>query len=210
MKDEWLMKRRFNEGLEWLDDNDIRLVQKRDEFWWLWQRLSKLKPKSILLLGAAFGGSLYMLSKLRPQYLVCIDVVGGVGGDVKCKPALDYVLNEIRKTPIKFIHIAKDTQIVNTKVELVYQMEAVQKCKAWVDFLYIDADHSEGATESDYVMYSPLVVRGGIIGIHDISPGCAEWIKVAPAWNRLKAGKKFEECMTPSDIGGTGIIYNEL
>jgi len=38
-----------------------------------------------------------------------------------------------------------------------------------IDFLFIDADHSYEAAKQDFETYSPLVRKGGWIGLHDVS-----------------------------------------
>lgn len=47
-----------------------------------------------------------------------------------------------------------------------------------LEFLYLDADHSEGATEEAFAIYAPRVRRGGLVAFHDVGdPG---WPDVEP------------------------------
>lgn len=39
-----------------------------------------------------------------------------------------------------------------------------------IDFLFIDGDHTYEGVKRDFLMYSPLVRKGGIIAFHDIVP----------------------------------------
>ncbi len=60
-----------------------------------------------------------------------------------------------------------------------------------LDCLFIDADHSASAIQSDFDMYGPLVRRGGIVFFHDIcvmDPECEGpifWNQDFPGWEKF-------------------------
>jgi cephalosporin hydroxylase len=50
-----------------------------------------------------------------------------------------------------------------------------------VDFLWIDGDHTYEGCKADYENYSPLVVPGGLIGIHDYNmPDVRRFVDTLP------------------------------
>lgn len=60
-----------------------------------------------------------------------------------------------------------------------YSSQACQQLSGSFDFLFIDGDHSWDGIEQDWSDWSPRVVKGGIIGLHDTivpnhNPGVAE------------------------------------
>lgn len=46
-----------------------------------------------------------------------------------------------------------------------------------LDFLFIDGGHSFRDVQLDFLMYSPLVREGGVVGIHDVNRGCEDVYK---------------------------------
>ena len=42
-----------------------------------------------------------------------------------------------------------------------------EECKGLVDFVFIDADHSYDAVRADWEGWNPLVIRGGVVALHD-------------------------------------------
>lgn len=85
-----------------------------------------------------------------------------------------------------------------------------------VDLLFIDGDHTLEGVTSDYVMYSPLVRPGGVIGFHDIltHPGMP-YVAVDVLWRQLRqpssrtgSSGSMEEIVTdPPTWGGIGVLH---
>lgn len=48
-----------------------------------------------------------------------------------------------------------------------------------IDFLFIDGDHSVEACEKDFILFSPAVVPGGYIALHDYDPARKD---LGPTW----------------------------
>jgi len=75
--------------------------------------------------------------------------------------------------------------------------------------MFIDADHSYEAVYSDFDMYAPMVVKGGVIALHDIKqqdsrPGYGVW----RLWQQIqRAGYKTQELQVIGDGKGIGVIY---
>ena len=78
-----------------------------------------------------------------------------------------------------------------------------------IDFLFIDGDHTYQAVMTDWLLYSPLVKRGGIIAFHDSL--CKEF-GVARFINDLESGRFGEtpkvELIQHSKSAGISYYFN--
>ncbi len=87
-------------------------------------------------------------------------------------------------------------------------LEEVRKVllPGWLDFLFIDGDHTLEGVRSDYEMYSPLVKPGGTIIFHDICIHRVEFdCHVDEFWNKLKQGREYWEFIENPKQGVYGI-----
>ena len=79
-----------------------------------------------------------------------------------------------------------------------------------IDFLFIDGDHSYDGVKKDYLMYSKLVNKGGVIAFHDIAKDDQpnKVCGVHKFWNEIKSDYKHKEFIdSPEQIGfGIGIL----
>jgi predicted O-methyltransferase YrrM len=69
-----------------------------------------------------------------------------------------------------------------------YSPEAVGKLYNFtdkIDFLFIDGDHIYQAALTDWLLYSPLVAKGGIVAFHD---SCCEGFGVSEFLKDLQTG----------------------
>ena len=79
-----------------------------------------------------------------------------------------------------------------------------------VDLLFIDGDHTFEGVRSDFVMYSPLVRPGGVVGFHDIlTHPNMPYVAVDILWRQLAQERlPLEEIITdPPTWGGIGVLY---
>ena len=83
-----------------------------------------------------------------------------------------------------------------------------------IDFLFIDADHTEEGATKDFETYSQLVRAGGAIALHDIIDPAPErnqdHIRVSRLWRRLqRAGYVNREIVAHpgQPWGGIGVVY---
>lgn len=75
----------------------------------------------------------------------------------------------------------------------------------YIDFLFIDGDHSYNGAKNDFVNYGKLVKPGGLIALHDIH---VEHVEVKYLWNEIyMAGYKIRNISTNPPEMGIGIIY---
>lgn len=147
----------------WLDalwrSHFFRPLQKRTEILRLVEILRELKPAAICEIGAAGGGTTFLLAHASPADAVIITV--------------DLVFTETRKAALR--QFALPGQRILCLQKDSHQPEAVRavrECLAGrdLDVLYLDGDHSYDGIKADFELFSPLVRPGGIIVFHDIVP----------------------------------------
>lgn len=180
----------------------IKPMQVREEIEELLKILNSAKPKVILEIGTANGGTLFLFSRVASEdaIIISIDLPGGKfgGGYPKWK-----------------IPLYKSFEKKNQRIYLIrensHKQEALEKVKKIlndkrVDFLFIDGDHSYEGVKRDFEMYSPLVRKGGIIAFHDIVPGPEENVGGVPRfWQEIKQKYKHKEIVKDWNQKGWGI-----
>jgi len=184
----------------------MKPAQVKYEITKLLEIVKDLKPKIILEIGTAAGGTLYLFTNIAdPEAtIISVDLLGGSfgGGYPEWKIPL-YQSFAKGKQKIKLLradsHNPKTLELVKTVID--HRM---------IDFLFIDGDHTYEGVKRDFNMYSSLVKEGGIIALHDIvehSPetGC----QVNMFWNEIKYDYEYLEFI--EDINqkwaGIGVIY---
>jgi len=149
--------------------------------------LKRLKPKYILEVGTARGGTLLLWTRVAAEdaVIVSIDIPRGpFGGGYPWPRKLVYKLFAWGRQRI--VLIREDSHSLET-------LEEVKKVLGGnrLDFLFIDGDHSYEGVKKDYELYSSLIREGGIVALHDIVPGPSELVGGVPRfWNELKQGLK--------------------
>ena len=161
----------------------IRPIQVKYEITKLLEIVTELKPRVVLEIGTAGGGTLFLFTKATdPEAkIISIDLPGGPFGggypEWKIHPYKSF-----SKGKQKIYLIRRDSHNPQT-LEEVKKILSGEK----VDFLFIDGDHSYEGVKRDFEMYSPLVRKGGIIAFHDIVPGPSENVGDVPEfWNGIK------------------------
>lgn len=170
-------------------------IQKRSEITALANAVAQLKPKNILEIGTARGGTLFIWSQLASGKVVSCDLESaGVKQDLYEKFPPD-------NSTCKVIHLDGDSHTEEFRKK-VFDTFGEEK----VDFLFIDGDHTEVGVEQDYNDYHSLVRSGGIIAFHDIIEKQAlKTNQVYYFWKRLKPTVTVEEFVDNPDQTGYGI-----
>lgn len=187
-------------------------LQKPDEFAPLLDLLTVRKPKIILEIGVGNCGSTWAFSKLPSvEHIICIDLPSGPwGGSEKSltEQRLEYIQCHSKA---KIYYIAGNSQ--NKECYEAVTRELARNLPLEIDFLFIDGDHSYNGVKTDFLTYSPLVSKPGLIGFHDIAPhdpssGC----EVEKFWAEIKVSgipeDKYSEFIQLSEPswGGIGIV----
>jgi predicted O-methyltransferase YrrM len=171
------------------------------------EAVEKLSPQTVLEIGTAKGGTLFLLSRAAAPdaLLISVDLPGGrFGGQLARLPVL-------RRWMLKRTILARQTvrfvPADSHKKETLETVERLLQGRA-LDVLFIDADHTYESVKRDFEMYSPLVAPGGLIIFHDIACRLASY-GVSRLWEEVKACYRFEEIIDRCEfpLWGFGILY---
>ncbi len=140
----------------------VFVKQLGDELKDLANLVAKERPKTVLEIGTAKGGSFYVWSRYldSAEKLVSLDLPGGKFGGGYGERKTE-IFREF--APSKEMHFVRDDS------HKAGTFEEVSDLVDSVDFLFIDGDHTYEGVKQDFEMYSELVSEGGIIALHDIA-----------------------------------------
>lgn len=186
----------------------IEPYQVKSEFHELLQILKNIKPKNILEIGTAKGGSLFLFCCIASQnaLIISVDLPGGSfgGGYPSWKLPLynSFPLND------QSLHLLRmDSHNKQTKTEIKRLLNGKT-----FDFIFIDGDHSYNGVKTDFKMYKELLSKNGIIAFHDIIPGPENAVGGSfKFWDEVKFKFNTKEIVENPKQGeaGIGIIFNE-
>ena len=174
----------YNVRMPLLKQMSIRPLQVPWEIRILLGLLWVLRPKRILEIGTAGGGTLFLFSQVADPnaIIISIDLPGGPfgGGYPEWKIPL---YKSFKRYPSQKIFLIRANSHDTKTLNLVKKILGNHK----LDFLFIDGDHTYEGVKKDFEMYSPLVRKGGLIAFHDIVPGPQEYVGEVPKfWNEIK------------------------
>ncbi|MCX5714987.1 MAG: class I SAM-dependent methyltransferase [Candidatus Omnitrophica bacterium] len=176
--------------------------QVRDEILDFSKMLEKEKPRSILEIGTAGGGSMFLFLQAASDdaCLITIDLPGGsFGGGY---PRWRVVLYKLFARYKQRIYLIRGDSHSLTTFQRVKRFLAGRM----VDVLFIDGDHSYEGVKNDFELYRSLVKKGGIIAFHDIVPGLPALVGGVPQfWNQIKPRFQHTEIIKDVNQGGCGI-----
>ena len=184
----------------------IRTFQIKYEITKLLEILKDIKPKTVLEIGTAGGGTFFLFTTIaHPQAkLISVDLPGGSfgGGYAKWKIPL---YQSFGKSKQEIVLLRANSHNQKT-LELAKMVLDGKK----VDFLFIDGDHTYEGVKRDFNMYVSLVKKGGIVAMHDIVEIFPKHeCEVNKFWDEIKEVYEFHEII--SDVnqnwGGIGVIY---
>jgi predicted O-methyltransferase YrrM len=175
----------------------------------LLKRIEVRQPKTILEIGTARGGTLFLFTRAahREAYLVSLDLPNGqFGGELVTHPSLREMILPRMALPRQTMHFLRG----NSHIDETYQATMAVLAGRNLDVLFIDGDHSYDGVKADFEMYKPVVSREGIVAFHDVAQhsknsGC----EVSEFWSEVKHSYRHEEIIENSDQGwaGVGILY---
>lgn len=126
-------------------------LQNKQEFWWLIQKVQKLKPlQTVIEIGFDKGGSFKFWGELVEQKGL---VVG-----VDMNNVLEWDYSNYDRKVMLIIGRSENPEIIQ-KIKNIFGDKKI-------DFIYFDGCHEE-VIYQDYMNYSPLVRKGGLLGFHD-------------------------------------------
>lgn len=178
--------------------------QFRSELLQLAALVNRLKPKAVLEIGTARGGTFFLWCRLASEdaTLISIDLPGGPfgGGYPEWRVPFYRKMAKPKQKTTLFRGNSHDPATLKKTMATLNGHE--------IDFLFIDGDHSFEGVKRDFEMYSPLVRSGGIIAFHDIVPG-ETGMKVSEFWGQVKTTHRHLEIVESYLQGrrGIGILF---
>ncbi len=164
----------------------IMPLQIPEEILGLLRILNERKPRVVIEIGTAMGGTLFLFCRVadKDATIISIDLPGGMfGGGYYWWRIPLYKRFTLPKQKLHLLRADSHSEETLDKV-----MNILGGKKA--DFLFIDGDHSYDGVRMDFEMFSPLVKEGGIIAFHDIVVHPAETgCKVSEFWDEIKKSK---------------------
>jgi predicted O-methyltransferase YrrM len=141
----------------------IHTIQLRDEIRALSNLVKEEQPRSVLEIGTAKGGSLYVWSRYLDDLdtIISVDLPGGGFGGGYDERKTRIFEKFAASTEMDFI---RDDSHRTSTYEKVAEL-----VDDGIDFLFIDGDHTYDGVKQDFEMYRELVSEGGIIALHDIA-----------------------------------------
>lgn len=196
----------FEYGPRPLPPLSIRPFQVFEEILELAKMVRELRPRAVLEIGTAKGGTLFIWCMVSPEdaTIISVDLPGGLFGGGYTRWRIP--LYKSFAKPKQRLHLIKaDSHDPRT-------LEKVKRALGGrpLDFLFIDGDHSYEGVKMDFEMYSPLVREGGLIALHDIvehppETGC----EVSKFWREIKQRYRHTEIV--KDWGqkwaGIGVVF---
>jgi predicted O-methyltransferase YrrM len=183
----------------------IRPMQNPREIRRLVERVQELQPKTVLEIGTARGGTLFLFcqSASKDAEIVSLDLpYGKNGGGYPSWKTSVYRL--FRRADQKLTLLRANSHLEQSRAR-VERAIAGKK----FDLIMIDADHSYAGVKRDFELYSPLVSERGIIVMHDVLPNPFDAeIDVHRFWKEISAVYQCEEIVDNYEQGcfGLGIV----
>jgi len=178
----------------------FRPLQNPKEICDLLNFIAARRPRRLLEIGTASGGTLYLITKVAHPEATLLSV--------------DLKIN--RKELLRsFARRRQRLGLIEGDSTSVATVEAV---KRWfpegIDFLFLDGDHSYEGIKNDFENYSPLVRPGGAIAFHDIVEDyetrygviTGAWTGEVPKfWKEVKTQYRHLEFVKDYEQDGLGI-----
>jgi predicted O-methyltransferase YrrM len=183
---------------------ELSPVQIRSEIRDLLALVQRLRPKVVLEIGTARGGTLFLLTRVAAPDATFVSV------DLSSRTDRRFAGRDVRRRRPLFRSFALDRQRIHF---LVGDSHAVRTFKhverklggRKVDLLFIDGDHTAEGVRRDFELYGKLVRPGGVIALHDIVDGPAEDVGGVPDFWRTIRTPEAQEFVADYGQGGYGI-----
>lgn len=145
---------------------EIEPRQVRSEIEAFLRLVAERRPRRVLEIGTAFGGTLYLLAQAAADdaVLVSVDLPrGAFGGGYP--PWRRRLYRAFAARGQRVVLVEGDSHAPETAQRV---RDALGP--APLDVLLVDGDHRYAGVEADLALYAPLVHERGLIALHDIVP----------------------------------------
>lgn len=178
----------------------IAPVQIRSEIERFMEEVAQLKPRRLLEIGTARGGTFFLLSRAAAPdaWLISLDLPASRWSGVT-----SFVLPRLVLPTQRGLFLHADSHAPQTLATVKGLLGDSR-----LDLLFIDGDHSYEGVKQDFELYHPLVRAGGMVAFHDIAtdplaPDCG----VRRLWDEVKQTYPCREIFDEFQHGiGIGIL----
>lgn len=173
----------------------VKTLQIPTEITALAEKVASIKPRIILEIGTASGGTSLIWSYIASERVITCDLK-----DMHFQEPL------FTKFPPPDSHCRVTLLSGNSHAAEFKQRVAATLGGEKVDFLFIDGDHTEPGVTADYLDYKEFVRPGGLIAFHDILENQPlEVNQVYNLWKRLTPIAETVELVNDPKQCGFGI-----
>jgi predicted O-methyltransferase YrrM len=193
--------------LDFCYSETIRPWQVRSEIEALANIVTQYRPRIVLEIGTARGGTLFLWARLsRPDAtIISVDLPGGLFGGGYAV----WLMSLYRRfaLPGQSLHLVRNDS---------HKLETAERVKKLlgervVDFLFIDGDHTYSGVKRDFETYSRLVRKGGMVALHDIARRLHQNRgDVQGFWDEIKQRYPHRELIADPHQGWAGIGVLDL
>jgi cephalosporin hydroxylase len=202
-----------DDTMQVLTEPNNGLTQKKNEIIEVWRVFRRLRPKVILELGIAQGGSFAGWCELAPEDAFFI--------------AMDQAIEDCRPRPGDPIHpkIGRMQEIIDgtltTKLSgsgggvhhlKKYPTQTIEVIRGWsfekmaqdrvlkvldgrkIDFMFHDASHEASMFQRDYDFFWPLMAEGGVMAVQDIAYSSNPDVTKPQVWEQIKRNGDHHTC----------------
>lgn len=171
----------------------LQAIQAREELSEMARRVSSHDPSTVMEIGTAFGGTLYVWTRFFENAETILSSDLDFFGR---EPLLEYFGSYSGAS----LHCLEgDSHSEETKAAVEQRLSG-----ASIDFLYVDGDHSYEGIKTDFEMYAPLVADDGVVGFHDVEN---EETGMPKLWDELSDRYECQTVGGDTQDGTSGIVY---
>ncbi len=183
-------------------DGAIRPLQIHTEIRSLAKVLLEKRPRRILEIGTARGGTLFLFCRLASPgaHIVSVDLPGGWfgGGYSKWKKRL---YQRFARPGQRLDLIRADSHDESTLRQVADLLDGEK-----FDFVLIDGDHTYEGVKSDFETYGEFIEEGATVAFHDIVPNRGDpACQVHRFWTEVSEGRAIFEFVDNWGQRGAGI-----
>ncbi|MCB2214906.1 class I SAM-dependent methyltransferase [Desulfofustis glycolicus] len=173
----------------------VKTLQLPSEITRLAEAVAAIKPRIILEIGTASGGTALIWAALASERVISCDLI-----DMSRQRPL-FSRFPPPGSSCRVILLSGNSHDPSFRERVAGELAGYQ-----VDFLFIDGDHTEAGVTADYEDYRGFVRPGGLIAFHDILENQPlPTNQVYHLWKRLKQRAPTEEFVTEGNQSGFGI-----
>lgn len=180
----------------------IRPLQNRSEIKNLLELLATRRPRRVLEIGTANGGTLFLFCRVADPVatIISVDLPGGwFGGGYPAWKGILYRCFPGRGQKFHLIRADSHSRETFDRVRNLLSGERL-------DFVFIDGDHTYEGVRRDYEEYRKLCADDAIIAFHDIVPNATDPdCEVPRFWEELRATEQTGEFVENPNQDGAGI-----